>query len=72
MASAVAPGAVVNTNQMRVSLMSMPASWRPAAMAGRLVAPSACSALTVGPVCRTRVWMFLALFEVRSAASSVV
>ncbi|HTE96333.1 MAG TPA: hypothetical protein VK678_22935, partial [Bradyrhizobium sp.] len=35
-ASAVAPGAVVNTDQMRVSLMSMPASWRPAAMAGRL------------------------------------
>ena len=51
-ASAVAPGAVVNTDQMRVSLMSMPASWRPAAMAGRLVAPPACSALTVGPVCR--------------------
>ena len=38
-ASAVAPGAVVNTDQMRVSLMSMPASWRPGAMAGRLVAP---------------------------------
>src|SRR5229473_2378699 len=51
-ASAVALGAVVNTDQMRVSLMSMPASWRPAAMAGRLVAPPACSALTVGPVCR--------------------
>src|SRR6267378_4040259 len=38
-ASVVAPGAVVNTDQMRVSLMSMPASWRPGAMAGRLVAP---------------------------------
>jgi hypothetical protein len=49
-ASAVAPGAVVNTDQMRVSLMSMPASLRPA-MARRLVAPPACSASTVGPVC---------------------